>query len=151
MNNKEQTRQTVQQHLREYINTHGLRHTQEREVILDAICDLKQFTIEELRDKLTKLTISRATVYNTLQMLLDAHIVQKMDKAFGVRAGQYELVLSEESSVKVICQKCGRVGIIKDPTINRMLQDKRYANFVPERYSLYIFGSCKLCRRKISR
>jgi hypothetical protein len=38
---------------------------------------------------------------------------------------------------------------VKDSTISRMLADKRWSNFVPHHFSLYMFGQCKVCRRKV--
>lgn len=133
--------------LRAYLDEHQLRHTPERFAILAAVCKLQQFTIDELRASLENLTVSRATIYNTLSLFEDAKLVYRLSKEFGVRTAQYELVKSSDSSVRIICQRCGRVGIVKDPTINRMLADKRWSNFVPDHFSLYVFGNCKVCRR----
>ena len=112
-------------------------------------CRLQRFTIEELRLGLTELSISRATIYNTLSLLEDARLVQKLDKEFGVRTAQYEWVQNSESSVHVVCTKCGRVSEVKDSTISRMLADKRWSNFIPHHFSLYVFGQCKVCRKKL--
>lgn len=138
----------VSNQLYAYIDKHGLRHTTERMVILEAICRLKSFTVDELRDVLTHLKISRATVYNTLTLLVDANIIRRLDKEFGTRAIQYELVRISQSSVQVICTRCGRVSKIKDSTIQRMLADKRWSNFELQHLTLYVYGKCKVCRKK---
>ena len=145
---KEDILQQVIQSLDAYLDEHRLRHTPERYTILETICQLQRFTIEELREALTQLTISRATIYNTLLLLEKVGLVQKLEKEFGVRAAQYELVQASDSSVQIICQRCGRVSVVKDSTINRMLADKRWTNFVPDHFSLYVFGQCKVCRKK---
>jgi Fur family ferric uptake transcriptional regulator len=134
-----------------YIDQHQMHHTAERMVILQAICQLQSFTVDELRKELTELNISRATVYNTLVLLEKAEIIHRLDKEFGVRATQYELIMAMESSVQVICARCGRVSKIKDTTIHRMLADKKWTNFVPDHFSLYVYGQCKKCRRKINK
>jgi Fe2+ or Zn2+ uptake regulation protein len=77
-----------------------------------------------------------------------AGIVHRLEKDFGKRATQYEIVFLRSSSIKIICQKCGRISEVKDSTIQRMLDDKNYTNFNQERYSLYIYGQCKVCRKK---
>lgn len=135
--------------LRTYLTEHGMKHTPERYTIMAAACRLQHFTIDELRAALTELSISRATIYNTLSLLEDARLVQKLDKEFGVRTAQYEWMRDSESSVQVVCTKCGRVSPVKDSTISRMLADKRWSNFVPHHFSLYVFGECKVCRRKV--
>lgn len=148
---KEDIQPTPAELLANYLVEHQLRHTPERYTILAKICELQRFTIDELRSKLTDITISRATVYNTLSLLEDARLIQKLDKEFGVRTTQYELVHASDSSVQVICQRCGRVSTVRDTTISRMLADKKWSNFVPHHFSLYVFGHCKVCRRKIKR
>ena len=45
-------------------------------------------------------------------------------------------------------QRCGRVREVKDSTFSRILEDKRMNNFVLERYSLYLYGHCKVCKKK---
>ena len=132
----------------EYIETHKLRHTNERKLILSSVCSLQRFSVEELRLSLTSLTISRATVYNALDIMENAGIVHRLEKDFGKRAGQYELVFLRTSSVRIIFQICGLISEVKDSTIQRMLEDKSFTNFVQERFSLYIYGHCKICRRK---
>ena len=118
-----------------------MKHTPERYTIMAAACRLQHFTIDELRAALTELSISRATIYNTLSLLEDARLVQKLDKEFGVRTAQYEWMRDSESSVQVVCTKCGRVSPVKDSTISRMLADKRWSNFVPHHFSLYVTAS----------
>lgn len=131
-----------------YLDANALRHTSERLSILTAICDLQRFSVDDLRYALTGIRISRATVYNTLELMERAGIIQRVEKEFGIRAGHYELAFLHNSSVQVICQRCGRVSKVKDSTIQRMLEDKRFTNFIPERFSLYIYGKCKVCRKK---
>lgn len=145
---KEDILQSSYSRLCAYLDEHQLRHTPERFTILSTVCKLQRFTIDELRASLNELAISRATVYNTLSLLEDAQLVRRLTKEYGVRAAQYELVRATDSVVQIICQRCGRVGIVKDPTIKRMLADKRWSNFEPDHFSLYVVGQCKVCRRR---
>ncbi|MBO5405266.1 MAG: transcriptional repressor [Paludibacteraceae bacterium] len=145
---KEDILQSSSSRLCAYLDEHQLRHTPERFTILSTVCKLQRFTIDELRASLNELAISRATVYNTLSLLEDAQLVRRLTKEYGVRAAQYELVRATDSVVQIICQRCGRVGIVKDPTIKRMLADKRWSNFEADHFSLYVVGQCKVCRRR---
>ena len=145
---KEDILQSSSSRLCAYLDEHQLRHTPERFTILSTVCKLQRFTIDELRASLNELAISRATVYNTLSLLEDAQLVRRLTKEYGVRAAQYELVRATDSVVQIICQRCGRVGIVKDSTIKRMLADKRWSNFEPDHFSLYVVGQCKVCRRR---
>ena len=146
---KENILQRGEQQLRSYLTEHGMKHTPERYSIMATACRLQHFTIDELRASLTELSISRATIYNTLSLLEDARLVQKLNKEYGVRTAQYEWVQDSESTVQIVCTKCGRISPVKDSTISRMLADKRWSNFVPHHFSLYMFGQCKVCRRKL--
>jgi Fur family ferric uptake transcriptional regulator len=132
-----------------YMDEHKLRYTPERFNILSSVCTLQRFTIEELRNSLSEIIISRATVYNTIEILEKAGIIRHIEKEYGVRAGQYELSYLKGSSVYIVCQQCGRIREVKDPTFTRVLEDKRLTNFVLERYSLYLYGRCKVCKKKI--
>lgn len=136
------------QRLCAYLKAHQLRHTAERMTILSAVCMLQRFSVDDLRYSLTGITISRATVYNALTIMEEAGILHRLEKDFGKRNTQYEILFLRNSSVKIICRECGRIGEVKDSTIQRMLEDKSFANFIQERFSLYIYGHCKVCRRK---
>lgn len=131
-----------------YLDEHNLRHTQERLCILSSICALQRFSVDDLRNSLSDILISRATIYNTLELFEQAGVIRHLEKEFGVRAGQYELSCLHNSFVQIVCQQCGRVSDVKDSTIYRMLEDKRFTNFIPERFSIYIYGRCKVCRKK---
>lgn len=148
VNKKDEIYRYAYQLLCDYIDRHQLRHTPERFNILASVCELERFSVDELRKTLTEITISRATVYNALALMEKAGIVHQLDKAFGKRSAQYELQFIQTSTVKVICRNCGRISDIKDSTIQRMLEDKNFTNFVQEHFSLYIYGHCKVCRRK---
>ncbi len=132
-----------------YMDEHKLRYTPERFNILSSACKLQRFTVDDLRNSLTELLISRATVYNTIELFEKAGIVRHIEKEYGVRAGQYEMSYLKTSSIFIICQQCGRIREMKDSTFSRILEDKRLANFVLERYSLYLYGRCKVCKKKI--
>ena len=147
--NHEDIYNKTREQLYNYINEYKLRHTLERLSILEVVCKLQRFSVEELRDSITKIAISRATIYNALNLFEKAGIIRRIEKEYGVRAGQYELACLKSSSVQIICQNCSRVSEVKDSTILRMLADKKFSNFIPERFSLYIYGKCKTCRSKL--
>lgn len=131
-----------------YLDAHHLHHTSERMTILQTACELRTFSVEELRKSMVEINISRATIYNNLNLLEKAGILRRLNKEFGVRAGQYELILHHSSTIKIVCQRCGRISDVKDSTIIRMLADKKFTNFNPEYFTLYIQGCCKICRRQ---
>ena len=147
-NKKEDLYRKAYDQLCAYMDEHNLRYTPERFNILSSVCKLQRFNVDELRNSLTELLISRATVYNTIELFEKAGIIRHIEKEYGVRAGQYELAYLKSSSIHIICQQCGKVREVKDPTFTRILEDKRLTNFVLERYSLYLYGRCKVCKKK---
>ena len=147
-NKKEDLYRKAYDQLCAYMDEHNLRYTPERFNILSSVCKLQRFNVDELRNSLTELLISRATVYNTIELFEKAGIIRHIEKEYGVRAGQYELAYLKSSSIHIICQQCGKVKEVKDSTFSRILEDKRLTNFVLERYSLYLYGRCKVCKKK---
>lgn len=147
-NKKEELYRKAYDQLCAYMDEHNLRYTPERFNILSSVCKLQRFNVDELRNSLTELLISRATVYNTIELFEKAGIIRHIEKEYGVRAGQYELAYLKSSSIHIICQQCGKVREVKDSTFSRILEDKRLTNFVLERYSLYLYGRCKVCKKK---
>lgn len=131
-----------------YLDAHNLHHTTERMTVLQTACELRIFSVEDIRKSLVETHISRATIYNNLNLLEKAGVLRRLEKEFGIRAGQYELILHHNSTIKIVCQRCGRISDVKDSTIIRMLSDKKFTNFVPEYFTLYIHGHCKICRRQ---
>ena len=85
-----------------YMDAHQMRYTPERFNILSSVCRLQRFSVEQLRNSLTELLISRATVYNTIELFEKAGIIRHIEKEYGVRAGQYELSYLKASSVYII-------------------------------------------------
>lgn len=136
------------QRLNAYIDEHCMRHTREREFVLQKVCVLRCFSVEQLRAECVDMVVSRATLYNTLALFVRAGILHRLNKEFGVRAGQYEIVQAQHSHIQIVCTRCGRVSEVRDPGINRILADKRFTNFTGKQFSLYIYGNCKVCRRK---
>ena len=75
----------------EYLKKHNLRKTLERYVILDTVYSIDgHFDVETLYNKVNgfKYRICRATLYNTIELLLDCNLI--IEHTFGKRKSQYE-------------------------------------------------------------
>lgn len=149
MNKHEDLYAQSKQQLDAYLDEHGLRHTQERYMLLKMMCELESpFTAEALVEEAKKSNISRATTYHMMDLAQKVHILHPLIKQFGDRKTQYEIVTHKNDHLQIVCLKCGRVADFKDPGVVKLLQAKKYSNFVMQNISLYVYGECKICRRK---
>ena len=78
---KQEVKDIVRQIFTEYLNVNGHRKTPERYAILDAIYSIDGHfdidTLYSLMRKERKYSVSRATLYNTIVLLIDARLVIK--------------------------------------------------------------------------
>lgn len=132
-----------------YLRNKGKRCTHERLVILSHICTIgRNFTAENLvKDLCESQHISNATIYNTLSMLCDAHILRILPKR-QQQGSEYEISIADKNTLRYVCTRCGREVELKNKAIDHLLQDSRFSNFEMENFSLVVYGHCKTCRRK---
>lgn len=139
----------AEQMLLEYQGLHKMRNTPERRLILRLITEHSgRFTPADVISWLKKHYISPATVYNTLRILEDAHILHCLRKQHSSRMMEYELAFGEQSSMQIVCTKCGRVTTVRDKSTETALHMKNYPNFIMQHYSVYVFGECKKCKTR---
>ena len=78
---EENVKETVKQMLTEYLQKNGHRKTPERYAILETIYSIKgHFGIDDLfhyMESNGKFRVSRATLYNTIVLFIDANLVIK--------------------------------------------------------------------------
>jgi Fur family ferric uptake transcriptional regulator len=133
-----------------FLGERGLRLTPERQRILRVIAgSAGHFGPDELVGWLKKGRgpVSRATVYRTLELLLEAGLVGRLELgSLGVR---YERELGREHHDHLACLSCGKLFEFTSPEIER-LQDEvcRKLDFEPVRHLHRIMGVCGPCRRE---
>jgi len=138
----EDARSVVNQIFAEYLGAHAFRKTPERFAILDEIYSRDgHFDIESLfnfmRDK--NYRVSRATLYNTMDLLLDCKLVTR--HKFGRNQAQYEKTYRAGQHDHMIDTESGKVIEFTDPRINEIINSACEKNeFLPHHYSLYIYG-----------
>lgn len=136
--------------LRQYMVGHPqMRNSPERDSVLQIVCGFKSgFTITDLEAKIeeAKIRMSKASLYNHMKLFTEVNIVHRLARQFGQSKTLYEVTLGRKESMQFICNRCGRRGEIHDMGIHRIIRERRYNNFVPETYSLYVYGMCKICR-----
>lgn len=141
--------QSSRQRLEAFLQKQNMVLTQEREVILRAVCELKQpFETDELVDAIKESRITRATVYNALPLLTESGVLYCSSRQAGRRKAQYELRMGTHNVMQIICRRCGRVSDFREVAIENIAKQRKYSNFVMERFSMVVYGVCKTCRRR---
>jgi Fur family ferric uptake transcriptional regulator len=98
-----------------------------------------------------KYQVSRATVYNTLDLLVECDLVKKHQ--FGKNLAQYEKAYGSKQHDHLICVDCHNVMEFCDPrvqNIQNMVGDM--LKFKVMHHSLIFYGSCERenCENKVA-
>lgn len=140
---------SAQEKLRKYIRMHNMRPSVVRDMVLEQACMLHQpFKAEQLIRACATERISVGTVYNSLALFVKAHIVIGKQRERGRIATEYEIIKDSAKHMQFICQRCGRTVDFEDKAIGRLINERKYSNFIMNQYSLIVYGECKICRSK---
>lgn len=132
-----------------YLTEKKLRKTEERYTILKHICAFPgHFDICMLLEVLEKdnFHVSKATLYNTLEMLADAGLVVRHQ--VNPMPVQYELKILADTHLHLICTRCGMIRELRDNALKSDVDNLKISRFTPEFYCLYIYGLCSKCKYK---
>jgi Fur family ferric uptake transcriptional regulator len=136
--------------LREYLKTRGLRMTPERLLVLQGVLSREgHFDAEELLRHLQQQdkTVSRATLYRTLEHLTDAGLVIRHH--FREGHALFEHAHERKDHDHMVCDRCGKVfEFLSDPLHKLQHEICEAHGFRETRHVHQIFGICRDCQQK---
>jgi Fur family ferric uptake transcriptional regulator len=132
--------------LARYLESHNLKQTVQREVILGAFLDAKgHITAEEVHQRVRAKsgTIGYTTVYRTLKLLVEAGLAQERHFADGV--ARYEV--EHEHHDHLVCLSCGKIVEFECDTIEARQEEIASSyNFKLLRHRHELYGHCESCQ-----
>jgi Fur family ferric uptake transcriptional regulator len=139
---------SCQQDLFKQLRDRGFRLTPQREMVLSVMHETEGFsTAEEIYDQVQRLSsaIDISTVYRTLDLFQEFHVVATVDPGDGQR--RYRLAVREGPHLHLVCRRCGSVtemGFEEGQAIADCLRQQ--GGFEPDLENLSIPGLCFACR-----
>jgi len=131
---------------RRFLKAKDLKITRQREILLRRIFEREEhFSAEDLEDRVKGDGISKATIYRTLQLMVECEFVREVALVDDRR--MYEHVYGHEAHDHIVCVDCGKVFEFDAAQIARVeVTISKGLGFVPVGHVLRIEAKCEQMR-----
>lgn len=151
--NDDRNNATLQSAFNSFLKSNGMRDTYERRVILKAIFESgDRFDTSSVSQLLSRMGtgVSRATIFNTFSLLLDAGLIRR--NAFDDGSVYYQLTSHHSSGHRfsTVCTLCGKISDIKSSAFAKEIEHLQFGSFTVGHIALSAYGICSKCNRKIN-
>ncbi len=132
-----------------YLREHNLPVTAQRLAIAEVLLTSERhLSAEELAEEVSARgrSVGTATVYRTIDTLLESGLVIERDFGEGFR--RFEPTRDVPNHEHLVCTQCGKVEEFRDERLERMttiVAESR--GFARQRHRLVIHGICRDCQR----
>jgi Fur family ferric uptake transcriptional regulator len=139
--------------LEEYLSSHGLKYSRQRELILEHFLDTSgHMTVDDLFRVIHRkhAGIGRTTIYRALKLFVDAQLADAIELKDGLT--RFEHKYRHAHHDHMICTECGTILEFLSPEIERLQDEIADAyGFSIESHRHQIFGLCQKCDRERAR
>ena len=135
---------------RRYLRDHRLPVTRQRDLVAEIVFGSDEhLSVDEIQRRLSERgeRVGTATVYRTLEVLVESGLVRAHD--FGEGFKRYEPMPAQAHHEHLICVRCGRVVEFANERLERMLPifaDEH--GFQHQHHRVEIYGVCRECRQR---
>lgn len=135
----------------EYLATRGLRLTPERSAIVEEVFSShRHFDGDELTarllDRKGNVRVSRATVYRTLRLMVEAGLLRRVARPNGREVYEHDYGYPQHDHF--ICRDCGELIEFHNGSISEILDQVAASNgFRVSGHRLEVYGLCQNCSR----
>lgn len=142
---------------KQILKDRGLKVTTQRVKVLEVLagCPDKHLTAEEIytRVKVECPEIGLATVYRTIQLLLELELIDRINLDDGYvryEIGSLEVEHTRHHHHHLICLECGKVMSFQDDLLDELEEKiEKTTQFQVVNHEVKLYGYCKECGGKL--
>lgn len=129
------------------LTARGFRETDARRSIVETVLGKEgQFTARQLHEELERWGVGRATVFRTLDLLVELGVLNRLHT--DDRCSAY-VVCAAQHHHHLVCERCGAVQEITDARVERAVRAMTVdVGFRAREHHLEIVGTCGACQRE---